>query len=98
MEKKALAAPKQQFNMNVNYTYKIMSINLSTQHIQKLYTRLAPENIQNYTLVNMRLAFKANKHFDFFITGNNLLNQTYEINYGYQMPNINGNIGINAQF
>lgn len=98
MEKNTLAAPQQQFNLNVNYNYKIASINLSAQHIQKLYTRLLPENTQNYTLVNMRLAVKANKHFDVFVTGNNLLDQTYEINYGYQMPNINGNVGINAKF
>jgi outer membrane cobalamin receptor len=98
MEKAAVASPQQQFNFNLNYTYKRLNLNCSTQHIEKLYTRLLPESIQNYTLVNMRAALGVNKNFDVFISGNNLFDQTYEINYGYQMPGINGNIGLNAKF
>ncbi len=98
MEKAAVASPQQQFNFNLNYTYKRLNLNCSTQHIEKLYTRLLPESIQNYTLVNMRAALGVNKNFDFFVSGNNLFDQTYEINYGYQMPGINGNIGLNAKF
>lgn len=98
MEKAAVASPQQQFNFNLNYTYKRLNLNCSIQHIEKLYTRLLPESIQNYTLVNMRAALGVNKNFDFFVSGNNLFDQTYEINYGYQMPGINGNIGLNAKF
>jgi iron complex outermembrane receptor protein len=97
MDKLALAAPQQQVNVSANYTYKIWSINVSTQHIQKLYTSIQPEVTQNYTLLNAQLTVKPLKNLDIFIQGNNLLNQKYEINYGYEMPGIYVNTGVNIR-
>ncbi len=98
LDKPVIAAPQQQYNVSANYGYKIWSFNISTQHIEKLYTSTQPEKIQNYTLVNARLAVKPHKNFELFVAGNNLLNQNYEINYGYVMPGIYYNAGINVQF
>jgi iron complex outermembrane receptor protein len=97
LDKPVIAAPQQQINFSVNYTYKICSINISAQHIEKLYTSISPEITQNYTLLNARLTVKPLKILDIFIIGNNLLNQRYEINYGYQMPGIYYNVGLNIR-
>jgi iron complex outermembrane receptor protein len=98
LSKVLLAAPQQQVNFNVNYTYKILNLNISMQHIEKLYTSINPELKQNYTLLNARLALKPLKNLEIFVMGNNLLDQNYEINYGYPMPGAYFNGGLNLKF
>jgi len=94
MEKVVVAAPHQQLNIGVNYQYKIFNINLSAQHVDKLYASVTQESIQNFTLLNSRISAQAYKNLEIFVAGHNLLNQTYEINYGYPMPGINFHGGI----
>lgn len=98
LDKAVIAAPKNQINVNANYRYKIFDINLSVQHIDKLYTSTTPEITQNYTLLNLRVNAKIRKNVNVFVMGNNLLNKEYEINYGYPMPKINFSAGINLSF
>jgi iron complex outermembrane receptor protein len=101
LEKAVLAAPRQQANLSANYHYKLWNFNLSAQHIDKLYTQLAtptlPAITQNYTLLNARISVKPVKMLDIFLSVNNLLNQQYEINYGYPMPGTNFNGGVNVK-
>jgi iron complex outermembrane receptor protein len=94
MEKVVVAAPHQQFNIGVNYQYKLFNINLSAQHVDKLYASVTQESIQNFTLFNSRISAQAHKNLEIFVAGHNLLNETYEINYGYPMPGINFHGGI----
>lgn len=102
MEKVVVAAPRQLFNLGLNYQYKLFNFNLSAQHVNKLYaaveTLTTQESIQNFTLMNARISAKANKNIEVFIAGHNLLNETYEINYGYPMPGINFHGGLNVSF
>jgi outer membrane cobalamin receptor len=98
MEKPVVAAPRQQFNANVNYSYRIWNLNVSVQHIRHLYTSVSPEITEDYTLIKALLTVKPIKWLDIFVAGNNLLNQTYEINYGYEMPKINFNTGLITRF
>jgi iron complex outermembrane receptor protein len=99
LEKAVLAAPRQQANISANYHYSIWNFNLSAQHIDGLYTQISPAPItESYTLVNARVSVKPIKILDVFISANNLLNQQYEINYGYPMPGINFNGGFNVRF
>lgn len=101
LEKTVLAAPRQQANLSANYHYKIWNFNLAAQHIDQLYTRLATPTLtaitQNYTLLNARVSVKPVKILDIFLSVNNLLNQQYEINYGYPMPGTNFNGGVNIK-
>jgi iron complex outermembrane receptor protein len=98
LDKPVIAAPQQQINLGINYSFKIFSLNISAQHIEKLYTSVKPIITQSYTLVNTRLTIKPTKNLDIFVSGNNLLNQKYEINYGYPMPGIYYNAGLNVRF
>ncbi len=95
MEKKIVAAPKHQFNINLNYQYKIVNFNVIAQHVNGLYASLSPENIQNFTLINARVSAKVLKPLEVFISGHNLLNQQYQINDGYPMPGLNFHGGFN---
>jgi iron complex outermembrane receptor protein len=104
LAKAVVAAPRQQLNISANFTHKIWNLNINTQYIEKLYT-LIPANpalsaaIQpDYLLLNARLSCQPIKNLQIFVMGNNLLNQQYEINYGYPMPGINMNAGFNYKF
>ncbi len=95
LSKALLAAPEHQFNFSANYTYKIINANISLQHINNLYTSVKPEKLQSYTLLNVRISANVLKYITVFVAGNNLLNQDYEINYGYPMPKANFSAGVN---
>jgi len=98
IEKPVLAAPGQQVNFSLNYSYKIFNLNVSVQHIHKLYTSIDPVKTSSYTLLNTRLNAHLLKYLDVFIMVNNLLNEDYEIIYGYPMPEINFSTGIKLSF
>ncbi|MDR3652400.1 MAG: TonB-dependent receptor [Paludibacter sp.] len=98
MNKVVIAAPRQQFNVGANYNYQIWGFHLSLQDIDRLYTSVQPAVTQNYTLVNARITAKPMKHIELFLAADNLLNNQYQINYGYPMPGINFNAGFNLRF
>ncbi len=100
LNKPVIAAPRQQLNVSANYKYKIWDFNAGIQYIEKLYTSIAPNvTIQpEYLLLNARIACFPIKNLQVFVSGNNLLNKTYQINYGYPMPGINFNGGVNYRF
>lgn len=97
LSKALIAAPEHQINFSANYTYKMFNTNLSLQHIENLYTSVMPEIKQSYTLLNLRISANILKNATIFVAGNNLLNQSYEINYGYPMPEINFAAGFNLK-
>ncbi len=98
-EKKVLAAPEQLANLSVNYRYKIWNFNAGLQHVEKLYTRITPAPVtETYTLLNARASAQLSRTVNIYLSGNNLLNKHYEINYGYPMPGINWNTGVKINY
>lgn len=97
MTKIVLAAPRQQINLGADYHYKIWGAHLSAQYIDKLYTDIASSTTQSYFLLNARVTVQPLNWLQLFVSGNNLLNQQYEINYGYPMPGIYFNGGFNVK-
>lgn len=94
-DKILLAAPRHQVNLSLNWAYKIWNFNVSGQQVSELYTRIMPTPIsESYTLVNARVSVQALSWLNIFVMGNNLLNQQYEINSGYPMPNTYFNAGF----
>jgi outer membrane receptor protein involved in Fe transport len=85
-------------NLSANYTYQIFNLNISLQHINDLYTNVNAEARESYTLLNARLNAKISKNVHAFFMGNNLLNEDYEINSGYPMPEINFSGGVKLTF
>lgn len=104
ISKAVIAAPRQQLNISANYNYKIWNLNVSSQYIEKLYTFISPNPAvppivqPNYFLLNARLSAKPLKNLEVFLAGNNLTNSLYQINYGYPMPGIYFNTGLNVKF
>jgi len=95
-----LAAPRQQINFNVNYKYKIWSLNISSQYIEKLYTYIVSSSTQlitktlNYNVLNARLSARPFKSLELFVAGNNLLDEKYEIKLRLSNAGIYFNTGL----
>ena len=98
-----LAAPKHMFFVEGTYTYGAFRTNLSIQHIADLYTQLpSPANnnegiLESYTLANVMLSYRISNNIELFVSGKNLLDQSYTINYGYPMPGIHFMTGVHAR-
>ncbi len=99
MDEPVIATPEQQFFLDGTFNWNNISFNLSLQSIVNLYIQTGQNSVKvSYNLLNMRTAYKINKHFDVFVKGENLLNTNYQINYGYPMPGIIAFGGINLHF
>lgn len=104
LSKTVIAAPRQQLNVGANYHYSIWALHISAQYIEKLYTFISPNPTispvltPNYLLLNARLSAQPMKSLELFVAWNNVLNQKYQINYGYPMPGINVSGGVNYKF
>lgn len=104
LSKAVVAAPRQQVNVSANYSYKIWNLNVSAQYIEKLYVlnttnpfAAVMESTADYCLLNARLSARPMKQLEIFVVGSNLTNTEYQINYGYPMPGINFNAGVNIK-
>jgi len=98
LDKIVVAVPRAQLNVGANYSYKIWSAHVNLQNIDQLYTNIATTSIESYSLLSARLSCRPIKNLELFMAGNNLLNETYQINYGYPMPRINFNSGVSYKF
>lgn len=99
LEKDVVATPEQQLFASCTYTWKKLRVNLSLQHIDGLYTQVAPVKIKDsYTLLNTRVSYVFNKYVDIFVKGDNLTDEDYYINFGYPMPGFIAFGGVNLHF
>ena len=84
-----LAAPEHKLYVSGNYSKGRWGISSGMQYIGGLYTIVMPEpQKENFLLWNARISYKITESLNLFIKGENLLDQTYEINAGYPMPGI----------
>jgi iron complex outermembrane receptor protein len=96
MKEPEIASPEHMLFVSMAYNWKKFNFNLSLQSINKLFTQIVPEpESQSYNLINGRIKYTFNKYISFFVKGENLLNESYEINYGYTLPGITAFVGIN---
>lgn len=104
MDVPRLAAPGHQFFTGMNYSRDKLTLALQANYIGKLYiSTLETEGIgqeitADYFLLNGSLKYRMNESVEFFISGKNLLNQDYQIDYGYPMPGINFMTGAGIHF
>lgn len=91
MDQPVLAAPKHQAFCAIGYKpIKSLSFNLSVQHINELNIQTTPVLMtEDYTLVNLRTAYRPVPFMEINLSANNLLDQKYQINKGYPMPPTN---------
>ncbi len=94
------ATPEHNLFLSGIYHYKRFHFKLKLQNIFNLYneTGRGVEVIESaYQVLGARIGYRATKFMNIYVSGHNLLNQDYQINYGYPMPGITVFAGINLK-
>jgi len=86
MENPVLASPEHKLYGGVNFRKGRWSASTGIQYVKGLYTDLDAATKENFVLWDMQGSFKATNYLSFYVRGENLLAQRYEINAGYSMP------------
>lgn len=86
ISKPVLGAPKHQYNVAADYTYKIFRIHVTMQHVRDLYLSVPQEITTQYTRINAGISARPKPYVEGFFFAQNILNKTYEINHGYRLP------------
>jgi outer membrane cobalamin receptor len=98
MDTPKVASPEHQFYLGGNYHLGKFDLAASLQYIGNLYTRVAPADqmVKNsFTLVSSKINYHLNSSFTFFVSGENLLNKDYQMQYGYPLPGATLFMGVN---
>jgi len=103
MDKAKLAAPEHQLFTGINYNLNKLAIVVQSNYIGGLYTSTLTdppmqEIKENYFLLNASLNYQLSENVELFLSGKNLFNTDYQIDYGYVMPGINFMTGLGVSF
>lgn len=98
MENPVLASPEHKLYGGVNFRKGRWSASTGIQYVKGLYTDLDAATKENFVLWDMQGSFKATNYLSFYVRGENLLAQRYEINAGYPMPKATFMDGVNINF
>lgn len=82
-----VAAPEHKFYAGGNFNKGRWSISTGVMIVGNLYTSVNPDPIkESFLLWNARTQYRLLEGIHLFLKGENLLNDAYEINAGYPMP------------
>lgn len=98
MENPVLASPEHKLYGGVNFRKGRWSASTGIQYVKGLYTDLDAATKENFVLWDMQGSSKATNYLSFYVRGENLLAQRYEINAGYPMPKATFMGGVNINF
>ncbi len=99
MDIPVIATPEFQSFVSGDYQWKKLGVHLSWQSTGGLYVKTNDNPVkETYNLFSAHISYKINKTIDLFVKGDNLLNEQYQINYGYPMPGICVFGGVNLHF
>jgi len=92
--------PEHNLFASAAYRYKKWHFRTKLQSIFRLYNQSGQgvEIIEkDYQLLGVRVGYQVTRFLNLYLAGNNLLNQTYQINFGYPMPGIHIMGGANLK-
>lgn len=106
MKTHRLGAPENMLFAGFNYSLEKFSFVLQVNLIDGLYSKLdnvatadiSEEVSESYFLLNAGVKYRPLKWAELYISGKNLLDSEYQINYGYPMPGLNIMTGIRFRF
>ena len=99
MEKPVLAAPRQMLNLMAEYGIGRFSLRGHMQLIDHLYTRTGNSPATDtFNLLDLSAGFRAAKWAEVYVKAGNILDQKYEMNYGYPMPGFTFTGGVRFSF
>lgn len=96
MEDPVYATPEHNLYLSANYQWKKLRFNASLQQIVNLDNDPSPVvSSEDYTLLKAKAAYSINKYLRWYVSGENLLNEKYQVNRYYTMPGATVFTGIN---
>lgn len=98
MENPVLASPEHKLYGGVNFRKGRWSASTGIQYVKGLYTDLIAETREHFVLWDMQGSFKATDYLSFYVRGENLLAQRYDIIAGYPMPKATFMGGVSISF
>lgn len=81
-----VATPKHKLYGGADFSTGRWLLSTGVQWINHLTTQVTPITTASYVLWNARVTYKVLPWLNIYVTGENLLAQKYEVNYGYPMP------------
>ena len=98
MENPVLGTPEQNLFISTRYHWKPWMFCVKLQNINNLYGDDGSAGAivveEAYSLLGARVSYTFPKYAEMFISGENLLDKSYQINYGYPMPGITFFAGV----
>ncbi len=99
MENPVYATPEHHLYFNAVYRIKKLQLSANIQQITNLDNDPSPVvNLESYTLLNAKAMYNLSKNIKLYVSGENLLGQTYQVNRYYTMPEATVFAGINLMF
>nr|MCR5179703.1 TonB-dependent receptor [Bacteroidaceae bacterium] len=98
MDSPLLAAPEYKGYLGARYRVCKLELSAGVQVVHGLCTNVGTENKENFCLVNASAAYHLFPQVKFWLRGENLLAQRYEINEGFPMPKATVMGGIHVNF
>ena len=99
MKNKIIAAPEGMGYIGIDYHQGKWLATFGLQDFENLYTAVgANETKEGARLLNASVTYAATRNLSFWVRGENLLAQKYEINRGYPMPRATYMGGLNINF
>jgi iron complex outermembrane receptor protein len=95
---KLTGAPKNQVFLGLNWlAIKQLRFDAQLRHIGGLYVAESIAH-EKYTLLDLKTTFYANRYVELSLRLDNLLNQSYTINYGYKLAGLTAFGGVKVKF
>ncbi|MDX9881108.1 MAG: TonB-dependent receptor [Prolixibacteraceae bacterium] len=99
MKTPVFATPEHQLFISGNYRLRNLTLTASLQQVSGLDTDVSEAvSKESYTLLGAKASYRLTKHIQWFISGENLLNQEYETIRYYSMPGATVFSGVNLNF
>lgn len=99
MKNPVYATPEHHLYLSANYRWKKLQLTGSLQQISNLDSDPSPALAsEDYTLLKAKVIYNINKYLKWYISGENLLNEEYQVNRYYSMPGATVFSGLNIVF
>lgn len=98
MKNSVIGSPEHKLYVGVNVSKGAWNLSSGVQYVGGLYKSVDPDIQENYLLWNVRGAYRMNNCLKFWVNGENLLGQNYEVMNGYLMPKVTMTGGVTINF
>lgn len=98
MENPVIGSPEHKLHVGINIQKGRWNVSSGVQYVGNLYKLVNPVDKEDFVLWNMKGAYRLNRSLEFWMSGENLLAQKYEVMNGYPMPKATVMGGIKLDF